>query len=133
MVMNRIIKMVAAAAVVAMIPSAAWAVNVSSNSGSGAQKVTTGYAHGFKATGTLKSTSGHKVYYAGLVVYNYYTDEECGRYTSNTTSTSAVSIGGTCSDGRVLPPTADAAKFRVCRDRTGLPDTCGSWSSKDNF
>lgn len=103
---------------------------MSSNEGSGIQYVVQWYSNGWEATGNLKSTHGNPVYYSGLVVHNLWPDETCGRYSTNTTSLTAVTRGGSCTHF----PTgsaADGARFRVCRDLTGLPDTCGTWSSTE--
>lgn len=106
-------------------PTAAYAVNVSSNDGSGTQSVDAWYPNGAMLKGSLRSTHGNPVYFSGQVVYDWEPDFIVGRYTSNTSSTSAVSRGGpvTYVNG------ADGAKARVCRDRANYPDPCGSWSS----
>lgn len=122
-----------AAVAIAFAPSAAYAVNVSSSGGNGTQVVTVGYDNGFSASGQLrKASAGSPVYYSGLVVYNNSQDKSCGRYTTNTSSTTYVTKGGSCSVYNPLRD-ADGAKFRVCSDEYLWPDACGSWSPKDGF
>jgi hypothetical protein len=125
--------MAAAAASVVFVaaPATAFAVSVSSNDGSGSQNISTWYPCGASTYGTLKSTSGNPVYYGGLSAFNNTPDEDWGRYTSDTSSRTAVSRGG-----RIGPTTncADAhlftgVKTHICRDRNNFPDGCGSWAS----
>lgn len=133
-VRRKIINLAGLTVLVLAAPTAASAVSVSSNDGSGHQSLTSKYNNGWAASGKLKSTTGNKVYYAGNVIYNSYPDYDCGRYSTNTTSLSLVTRGGSCSQFPPPPgPSADAAKYKVCRDRTGLPDGCGSWSGRDSF
>ena len=114
----------------ALLPAAAYAVNVSSNDGSGEQHRTASYSNGAAVTGSLKSTSGKAVYYSGKVALSSCQDPDTGRYSSNVTSTSAVTRGGTISYGPILPPCGfQGVKSKVCRDITAAPDTCGSDSS----
>ncbi|MGL5824421.1 MAG: hypothetical protein ACRCYU_06230 [Nocardioides sp.] len=131
--MYRWVQAVVVGVSVAVIPAAAYAVGVSSNDGSGSQSVTKEYNNGWEASGTLRSTSGDRVYFSGRVVYNFYSDAYCGRYTRNTSDTSGVSRGGSCSHIPYPGPSADGARFQVCRDRRYRPDPCGSWSSEDSF
>ena len=124
---SRVIGLGATSLAIAVVPTAAFAVAVSSGSGSGYQSVTQAYGNGWKATGKLKSTSGNKVYYQGKVVYDGTTDDKCGRYTSNTTSLTLVTRGGTCVETAFRLGTADAGAFKICRDIPG-PDLCGPWA-----
>ncbi len=116
---------------IGLVPTTAYAVNVSSNDGFGQQSVNSWLSNGWTATGTLQSTHGDPVYYSGRIVYDWDADPICGRYTSDTTSLTPVSRGGTCS---VFPPPlfndVDGAKFRVCRNKPYAPDPCGSWSTQ---
>lgn len=84
-------------------PVGALAVNVSSHDGSGTQSPATWYSNGAKLDGTLKSTSGNPVYYSGKVNISISSDVTVGRYTSNTTSSSSVTRGGTVSTVLVEP------------------------------
>ncbi len=127
-------RIVALAVVLLGIPTTAWAVNVSSNEGSGTQSISGWADDTWASTGTLKSTSGKAVYYSGNRVYDWAPDYLCdngdaGRYTTNTTSTSGVSKGGTCGAFGIYPGNVDGAQFRICRDIQFIPDPCGSWSS----
>jgi hypothetical protein len=126
------VKAAVAGLVVAIVPTAAHAVGVSSSDGSGDQHITSIGNTSWASTGSLRSTSGNNVYFAGLLVYNFYTDHDCGRYTPNTSSSAYVTRGGTCAQYPNIPPDPDAAKYKVCRDRTGLPDGCGSWSQRED-
>lgn len=54
-----------AVAVIAGMPTAAYAVNASSNDGSGEQHVVSWTAIGANLTGYLKSTAGRPVYFQG--------------------------------------------------------------------
>ena len=111
-------------------PAAALAVSVSSSDGSGTQNVSTWYSNGATLSGNLKSTSGSPVYYSGQVAINNCEDSTYGRYTSNTTSTSLVSRGGTISALiGTWPCSFEGVKARVCKDVNNLPDPCGSWSA----
>lgn len=132
--LSRILRGVSVGLFLALLPTAAYAVNVSSNEGSGTQSVNGWSDDTWSATGTLKSTSGNAVYYSGNRVYDLAPDYVCnsnseGRYTTNTASTSGVAKGGTCGAFGVFPGNVDGAQFRVCRDIQIVPDPCGSWSS----
>lgn len=127
-------RVVALGLLLALMPTVAFAVNVSSNEGSGTQSVTGWSDDTWSASGTLRSTSGHAVYYSGNRVYDNAPDYVCngngeGRYTTNTTSTAGVSKGGSCGAFGVFPGNVDGARFRVCRDVQIVSDPCGSWSS----
>jgi len=112
------------------VPTSAFAVNVSSNNGNGTQSASRWYSNGADLTGQLRSTSGNAVYYSGLVAISNATDPEVGRYSTNTSSTSYVTRGGTVSYFPIIWPSSfQGVKARVCRDINALPDTCGSWSS----
>ncbi|WP_162598729.1 hypothetical protein [Nocardioides gilvus] len=130
--MKKIMRSLGLAMAVVLIPASAYAVNLSSNDGNGTQTVTSHGDQSFTSTGKLRSNTGKKVYYRGIVIYNNYTDYTCDRISSNTTSKSYVTRGGSCSQLAPIPPSADAAGWKVCRDRTGLPDGCGSMG-KQNF
>lgn len=124
------------ATIVAMVvlacPALAYGVTVSHDYGDGWQSVTSGRDYGWTATGKLRSYAG-PVYFAGNVVYDNAPDKRCGRYTSNTSSSSYVTKGGTC-DKRSIPfANADAAKFQICTDEYLWPDDCASWSRTDRF
>lgn len=110
-------------------PAAAFAVNVSSDDGSGTQSVNNWYEGGASLTGTLKSTAGNPVYYSGVRVYDNSLDENDGRYDSNVTSTTAVAHGGFLGTTANVATKLDGVKVRICRDRSGLPDPCGSYSA----
>jgi hypothetical protein len=111
-------------------PTAATAVNVSSNDGSGVQNVTTWYGNGAYLDGTLRSTHGNPVYYSGQVAINNCDDSTYGRYTGNVTSTSGMGAGGQISALiGFWPCSFEGVKARVCRDVSFAPDPCGSWSS----
>lgn len=125
--MRKIMRIFMLTASLAFTPATAWAVNVSSDDGSGTQHVETWYKNGADMSGWLKSTHGDPVYYAGEVVYNYYPDEECGRYSPNTTSKDLVKRGGICATQPTIP-TADGMRAKVCEDRNNWPDDCGAWS-----
>lgn len=128
MALSVIAKTVGLGVSLALIPGAALAVNVSANDGSGEQHRVTSYSNGAAVTGTLKSTSGKKVGYNGKVALNNCSDADTGRYSSNTTSTSGITAGGTIT---TFPGGCgvQGVKSRVCTVRTGLPDACGSDSS----
>jgi len=128
---RRVAKIAAVATLMTMLPAAAFAVKVSSNDGSGTQSKVESYANGADVTGTLRSTSAKGVYYSGKVALSSCEDKSTGRYTSNTTSTSAVTRGGTITTGLPIgwPCGYQGVKSKVCRDITALPDACGSDST----
>ncbi|WP_418058480.1 hypothetical protein [Pimelobacter simplex] len=130
--MKRLFRVLGLALAAALIPASAWAVNLSSNDGNGSQRVTSHGDQSFSSTGNLRSNTGNNVYYRGIVIYNSYTDYTCNRITSNTSSSSYVTKSGSCSQVFPIPPSADAAGWKICRDRTGLPDGCGS-QGRENF
>lgn len=112
------------------MPAAAYAVNVSANDGSGTQYRTVSYSNGAKVSGTLRSTSGKKVGYNGKVAVSLCSDIDVGRYSINTTSTTAVTAGGTIST-LIYPPCGfQGVKSAVCTVRTLFPDACGSDSAR---
>lgn len=123
----------AAMAAVALVsaPIAAYAVNVSSNDGTGNQYVVSWMDHGANMTGNLKSIQGNKVYYAGTVVYDNWPDDNKGRYTSDTTSLTLVTRGGALGDwsGSFGDPYIDGVHVKICRNRPFVPDGCGSDSN----
>jgi hypothetical protein len=115
----------------AIAPASAFAVSVSSDDGNGTQYRTESYSNGAKVSGNLRSTAGKPVYYSGKVVINNCGDSVVGRYTTNTTSKSYVTRGGTIASSIGLWPCSfDGVESRICRDINNLPDTCGSWSTK---
>jgi hypothetical protein len=132
MVWSKIRRSVIPALALTLAPSVALAVNVSSNDGSGVQyrtsSITSGVSRGAVVSGTLKSTSGSPVYYQGLVAFAGCPDEGIGRYTSDTTSTSSVTRGGTISTTLVCGD-FQGVKSKVCKNINNLPDACGSYSS----
>jgi hypothetical protein len=114
------------AGAIALAPASAMAVSLSSNDGVGRQHWT---AHGdqwFVSTGKLRSTSGANVYLRGVIVYNSYPDYTCGRLTENTNLAYLVTRGGSCQQDLPIPPTADAAAWKICHDVAVFPDGCGS-------
>jgi hypothetical protein len=117
--------------VLTVAPAAAYAVNVSSSDGNGVQYRTQSYGNGAAVSGNLRSTAGKPVYYSGKVVINNCGDNEIGRYTTNTKSTSYVIRSGTIAGTIGLWPCSfDGVESRVCRDINNLPDSCGAWSVK---
>ena len=128
---SRLVKVGGLSLAFALLPATAYAVNVSSNDGSGEQHRTTSYTNGAAVSGTLKSTSGKAVYYSGKVALSACGDKDRGRYSSNVTSSSAVTRGGTISYAPDLGARGfQGVKSKVCRDITAVPDTCGSDSSR---
>jgi hypothetical protein len=132
---RKTLKALALGAALALMPVAAYAVNVSDGDGFGEQHLVTRYSNGAQVTGSLTSTRSYiYVYYAGLVDWGHWwcSNMDVGRYTSNTNRLSAVGRGGTfgywppCS-GSGTSTTRVASK--VCRDITAWPDSCGPWSS----
>jgi hypothetical protein len=113
------------------MPGVALAVTMSSGNGEGQAFVQSHTGHSFFATGVLRSTSGNKVYSQGQLVYNWNTDDTCGRWTADVTSSSYQSVSGSCNGEIRIGSSADAARFKVCRNINNLPDSCGSWSAKD--
>lgn len=130
--MERVVRTLLIAVGLALVPGTAYATNVSSNDGSGDQHLTAEYSNGWRATGTLRSTRGDPVYYSGKIVFNFSTDEYCGRYTGDVKQKYAVAAGGTCTVSPGIP-SADAAEYRVCKNVNNLPDPCGAWSAREDF
>ncbi|WP_028050592.1 hypothetical protein [Cellulomonas sp. URHD0024] len=128
--LRTVVKIVAAATFMMMVPVAAYAVNVSDNDGSGEQHRTLTYANGARVTGSLKSTSGKTVYYSGKVALGGCSDKNVGRYSDNTNSTSAVTRGGEIFASLSGLCGFQGVKSRVCHTLTGLPDSCGPDSSR---
>lgn len=119
------------AACLALMPSAAFAVSVSANDGSGVQDRVRYYqsnGHYVDVSGTLKSTSGKTVYYSGKVARGGCVDLNTGRYSTNTSSLSSVTRGGTMFMA-LTGCTFQGVKSRVCTVRNNFPDACGSDSS----
>ena len=109
------------------LPSAAYAVNVSSNDGSGTQSRTGSLSNGgATVTGSLRSTTGNTVYYAGRIQLPCGADDNTGRYSSNTSSTSLVTRGGSIQGTFLHSCAADGVKSRICKVNNNLPDGCGS-------
>jgi hypothetical protein len=125
----KLVKSTVVALALAAMPTAAYAVSVSSNDGSGTQYRTVSYSNGAKVSGTLRSTSGKKVGYNGKVAVSLCSDIDVGRYSETTTSVTAVTRGGTIS-ALILPPCGfQGVESRVCTVRTLFPDACGSDSA----
>lgn len=132
--MKRLLALVSITAMLIAAPVAAFAVNVSSDDGSGTQTVSTWYGCGATTTGVLRSTSGHAVYYHGLVAWRHDIDDDEGRFTSDTSSTTAVSRGGTLGYAGTCIDHDDfqGVKVKICRNLNNQPDPCGGWSTIDN-
>lgn len=129
--MHRSISVICLVVVAVASPTGALAVNVSSSDGSGTQVASSFFGNGANLTGTLRSTSGNPVYYSGRVDISLAPDQTVGRYTTNTTSTTAVTRGGSVSFFPIFPPNQfQGVRARVCRDISFLPDPCGSWSTR---
>lgn len=124
-------KVLVTTAALCVLPTAAYAVNVSSNAGSGDQHRTRSYTNGADVSGTLRSTTGRSVYYSGIIdLGNACSDDTVGRYSSNTTSTRGVTRGGSIT---ILKPrwcSFQGVRSRVCEDRPASPDSCGAWSTR---
>jgi hypothetical protein len=120
------IQIAALASGIALAPASAFAVTLSSNDGYGNQHWTSHGDQSFAGTGQLESTSGNAVYLRGVVVYNNYPDYTCDRISSNTKSASLVTRSGSCSQVVAIPPSADAAGWKICHDKAFVPDGCGS-------
>lgn len=113
----------------ALVPSVAYAVNVSSNDGSGTFYVQEWFTKGYERNGSLKSTSGSPVYFHGKVVFDNEPDYECGRCTTNTTSLTAVKRQGQQCTITAVSSSSEGGTDKICRDIQGAPDPCGSWST----
>jgi hypothetical protein len=114
-----------------LMPASAYAVSVSSDSGSGEQYRVKTYNNGAGVSGTLRSTRGDNVYYAGTVDLSNCSDPGIGRYSSSTTSRSYVTRGGTIAYFPLTFPCGfQGVRSRVCREIVVLPDSCGSLSSR---
>jgi hypothetical protein len=124
--MRHLMRTLTLAGAVALAPTSAMAVVVSSNDGYGHQHWISHEDQSFTSTGKLQSTSGERVYYRGVVVYNSYPDYTCDRISPNTTSSSPVVRGGSCAQVIPIPPSADAAAWKICHDIAFFPDGCGS-------
>lgn len=110
----------------------ACAVSVSSSHGSGTQFRTATYNNGAKVNGTLKSTSGITVYYHGRVTYPqiYCSATNIGRYSTDTTSLTPVTRGGTITSFPGIGCNGADVQSRVSRNIPNFPDTSGKWSTK---
>lgn len=126
---GRITRICSAAAALCLMPTAAFAVSVSSGSGSGSQSRTSSYSNGAKVSGTLKSTSGNTVYYQGKVALGGCNDVSTGRYSSNTSSTTSVTRGGTITTNKGIC-SFQGVHSKICRDVPAAPDLCGPYSSR---
>lgn len=124
-----VVRTIALGVALGLMPASAYAVNVSSGSGSGTQSRVVTYSNGAKVDGELRSTQGNRVYYQGRVDLGGCNDVTVGRYSSNTTSTSDVDRGGTISTIRYLC-SFQGVRSKICRDISGAPDLCGSWSNR---
>ncbi len=124
--MKRLSMAVATVVLSLSIPATAYGVNVSSNDGSGTFGTTAWLVNGANVSGSLKSTLGNPVYQAGAVVFNRDTDDDRGRWSSDTSSTSSVTKTGSLTTSR---SGWDGVHSKICRNRNNLPDPCGSWST----
>ena len=129
--MNSILKKVAVllACLVAFATPAA-AASFGSGDGTAWGTDTARYSNGFTSQGQIRPyNSNHKLYMSGKVIHNWYSDENCGRYTANVTGTTSWTWNnGTCSHWPTVS-SADDGKIKLCKDQWGW-DPCGSWSSK---
>lgn len=133
--MKRSLAQVAAIVALAVgMPTAAYAVNVSANYGSGLQYVIKDYGNGFMVSGNLKSTYGKPVYYQGRVVFNKIACFGSGakKYGPIVRSKSAVRASGTVTKITTASCAAGGSKVqsRILEDRGLLPDAVGPWSAK---
>ncbi|MGL5823955.1 MAG: hypothetical protein ACRCYU_03825 [Nocardioides sp.] len=128
----RLLQMIATTLAIVAVPTAAWAVSVSSNDGSGSQYITDSGDQSFRSDGTLKSTLGNRIYYRGIVIYNFYPDYTCNRISRIIDDRTSQNVGGACGQLSPIPPSADAAGWKICRYRRLLPDGCGSMA-RENF
>lgn len=130
MKMKRSFSIAAVTASLVVAPAFAMAVGVSSNDGSGVQNRVTSFQTGADVSGNLRSTAGGRVYYEGKVNYaSPCGDDAIGRYTSNTTSTTAVSSGGRITGQPGFGCGAPKVNSRISKDLTGLPDPSGPYSA----
>lgn len=112
----------------AATPLTAFAISASSNDGSATHRVVRWFEGGANMSGRVKSTSGSPVYLGGMSVYNRRLDEHHGRYTTDTRSRTWVLRSGRIGVAGNVGIRMDGVKFRVCRNRSYMPDPCGSWS-----
>ncbi len=104
----------------------ALAVDFGSGDGTASMNVTGWGEDAFSAAGNLRAfRSGVAVYASGKLVYDFTSDNVCGRFTNNVTSTVNTYRDGTCVSVQV--GTNDGAQMRLCRDVFGT-DPCGSWT-----
>lgn len=130
--MRRVLASACAVAALVAVPTAASAINVSSNDGSGFANSLRWYNTGVQMGGSLKSTNGNAVYFSANLIYDGELDYLFGRYTTDTTSLSLVTRGGLAGfNTGSSNPAVDGIKVRVCRNKSNLPDSCGSWSAQD--
>ncbi|MFX4286248.1 hypothetical protein ACQBJO_12730 [Janibacter sp. G349] len=113
----------------ALIPSMAYAVTVSSDDGSGTFYVQEWFTKGYERNGSLKSTHGDPVYFSGKVVFDNEPDYKCGRYTPATSSLTAVKRQGYQCVVTAISTSSEGGSDQICRDVPYSPDPCGSWSS----
>jgi hypothetical protein len=128
----RIKRVCALSVLMLSLPATAYAVNVSSNDGSGTQTRTSTLNWGGDVTGKLKSTAGKSVYYSGRVAISgtVCPDLNVGRYSTNTSSLSLVDRGGRIFSTNTDPRcTFQGVKSRICTVKNNLPDPCGTDSS----
>lgn len=126
--MKKLLAVLAAVSAALSAPSVAYAVSVSSNDGSGTQSVSVWLRCGADMVGKLRSTHGDPVYYNGDEVIDNAIDIGVGRYTTDTTSTSYVSKGGTIGSNNCTANPIDGIHVKVCRNKSFFPDPCGSWA-----
>lgn len=129
--MRRMLRTLARAAAFSALPTAAYAVNVSSGNGYGTQWRIATYSNGVQSAGNLTSTQGYPVYYWGKVNWTQWwcSSSDIGRYTADTTSRTAVSRGGYITYWAPGFCTAKNVNARVARNIPFAPDPVGPWSS----
>jgi hypothetical protein len=108
------------------LPTAAYAVSVSSNDGSGMQRRDTAWSNGASVYGDLQSTSGKAVYYAGRVAFGGCTDPSTGRYGANVTQTTPQYRQGIIQAYKPVGCSFQGVKSRICTVKDNLPDPCGT-------
>ena len=121
---------VALSALLILVPTSAYAVNVSSEDGSGEQHSTARHGNGATVDGKLRSTDGDAVYYQGRVVWGRCSDSGGERYTGNTRSRSSIKAGGQILALPGIGCRFDGVQSKVCRDISHRPDPCGPWSRR---
>lgn len=127
---KRVGRVVALAAAAVMIPSAAYAVSVTSAHGYGTQTRTASYGTGAQVGGGLTARSGYTVYYEGRVNVSGFgcSSPNIGRYAANVTSGRTEPRGGA-----ITTPLGSCSlvgvSSRISRVIDNLPDPSGDWSA----